>query len=85
MIDRYDESIRSSWDEFEELLNDNFSLSAVARLSGSRGFDISDREWGSYFADIDLSRSKVRYIAPGNDNEMADLTEAEIDYGHLEK
>ncbi|WP_340267622.1 hypothetical protein [Sphingobium mellinum] len=79
-IDLYEDSIRNSWDDFQELLNDNFSLSAVAQLSRSHGFDISDREWGGYFTDINLSKSKVRYIHPGNDNEMTDLTEAEIDY-----
>lgn len=79
-IDLYEESIRSSWDEFQKLLNDNFSLSAVAGLSKSYGFDISDREWGSYFTDISLSKSKVRYIHPGNDNEVTDLTDVEIDY-----
>lgn len=79
-IGLYEESIKSSWDEFQELLNDNFSLSAVAQLSKNQGFDISDREWGSYFTDIDLSKSKVRYIHPGNDNEVTELTDAEIDY-----
>ena len=79
-IDHYEETIRSSWDQYEELLNDNFSLSAVAGLSKNFGFDISDREWGSYFTDLNLSKSKVRYIPPGNDNEVTDLTEVEIDY-----
>lgn len=79
-IHQYRAAISKDWAYINDDLNDNFSLATVARASASHGYDISDRDWQAYYSSLPLSKSRLRYMHPGSDNELAELTEVEIDY-----
>ena len=79
-IREYEQSIGETWDEFQNDLQDNFSLGAVVGLSSQKGFAISPNDWDGYFQNLPLSKSKLKYVHPTNDNDIVDLSETELDY-----
>lgn len=75
----FDERLSGSWSEFMSKLNDNFSLSEIVKIASEDGYNIGNEAWSDYFTKHCATRTKIRMALPGNDNDIWELTEVELD------
>lgn len=73
-------ALEKDWSSAEALLRNEFSLKQLMLASDPVDGSVTDRDWHSYFGQLTLNKSRIRLARVGNDNEIVDLREEEIDY-----